>query len=595
MDPLVTLLEPAPRNEDIPGAFPSPFDALGPHALARRAAEALQATLREGLIAPGIPSRVLEGPDGGKMFGVLVVRRVDGRLGVLRAFSAMLAGRWDVPGFVPPVFDREARVRVEPVAEATVKALRERAEAWSTSEELRRLRADDDARQAREATEREALRQRHEARRQQRHLRRAQLLATPDLTEAARPEGRAQLLAAPDLTTAPGAEGRAQLLATPDLTGATRAEALHALDQESRGDKAERRRWDAAQEAARRELAPRRAKAERRLRALDRLRRIVSRSFMKQLHDTYAITNARGETRPLRALYASAEPPSGAGDCAGAKLLAYALAHGLQPVALAEFWWGTPPASGGRIQGAFYPACRDKCGPLLPFLLEGLEVSAPRAFVPPPAPTPDLSILFEDAWLVIIDKPCGLLSVPGRDAALTDSVLTRLRARHPHATGPLLVHRLDLDTSGLLVAALDARTHAALQRQFLHRDVDKRYVALIDGPVQADKGTITLPLRVDLDDRPRQIVDPMHGKPAVTDWEVLGREAGRTRVAFHPRTGRTHQLRVHAAHPLGLGAPIVGDPLYGHADRRLFLHAETLSFVHPATGQRVAFTRAAPF
>ncbi|RKH38880.1 RluA family pseudouridine synthase [Corallococcus sicarius] len=532
---------------------------MGPHALARRAAEALQATLREGVIAPGIPSRVLEGPDGGKMFGVLVVRQEDGRLGVLRAFSALLAGHWDVPGFVPPVFDREARARVEPVAEVTVKALRDRAEAWSTSEELRRLREDDDARQAREATEREALRQRHEARRQQRHLRRAQLLNTPNLTET------------------------------------TRAEALHALDQESRGDKAERRRWDAAQEAARQELAPRRAKAERRLRALDRLRRIVSRGFMKQLHDTYAITSARGETRPLRALYPHAEPPSGAGDCAGAKLLAYAFAHGLQPVALAEFWWGTPPASGGRIQGAFYPACRDKCGPLLPFLLEGLEVSAPRVFVPPPAPTPDLSILFEDAWLVIIDKPCGLLSVPGRDAALTDSVLTRLRARHPHATGPLLVHRLDLDTSGLLVAALDARTHSALQRQFLHRDVDKRYVALIDGPVQADKGTITLPIRVDLDDRPRQIVDPVHGKPAVTEWEVLGREAGRTRVAFHPRTGRTHQLRVHAAHPLGLGAPIVGDPLYGHADRRLFLHAETLSFVHPATGQRVAFTRAAPF
>ncbi|WP_167508742.1 RluA family pseudouridine synthase [Corallococcus sp. CA031C] len=555
----MTLLEPAPRTEDVPTAFPSPFDALGPHALARRAAESLQATLREGVIAPGLSSRLLEGPDGGKMFGVLVVRQRDGSQGVLRAFSAMLAGRWDVPGFVPPLFDREARARVEPVAETTVKALLARAEAWSTSEELLRLRADDDARQAREATEREALRQRHEDRRRQRHARRAEVLAATDLTEA------------------------------------TRAEALHALDQESRGDKAEKRRWDAAQEQTRRDLAPRRAKAERRLRALDRLRRIVSRGFMKQLHDTYAITNARGETRPLRTLYAGAEPPSGAGDCAGAKLLAHAFAHRLQPVALAEFWWGTPPASGGRIQGAFYPACRDKCGPLLPFMLEGLEVSAPRLFVPPPAPTPELSIIFEDAWLVIIDKPCGLLSVPGRDAALTDSVLTRLRARHPHATGPLLVHRLDLDTSGLLVAALDARTHSALQRQFLHRDVDKQYVALIGGPVQGASGTITLPLRVDLDDRPRQIVDPVHGKPAVTDWRVLHREAGRTRVAFHPRTGRTHQLRVHAAHPLGLGAPIVGDPLYGHADRRLFLHAEVLSFVHPATGERVSFTRAAPF
>ncbi|WP_233605006.1 RluA family pseudouridine synthase [Corallococcus sp. AB030] len=559
MDPLVTHLEPAPLADELPGAFPSPFDAVGPHALARRAAESLQATLREGFIAPGITSAVLQGPDGGKMFGVLVVRQPDGTLGVLRAFSAMLAGRWDVPGFVPPVFDREARARVEPVADATVKSLLTRAETWRTSEELRRVREEDDARQTREATEREAMRLRHDTHRRQRHERRAAIVAMSALTET------------------------------------ERAQALHTLDQESRGDKAEKRRWDAAQEEARRQLAPARAKAERRVRALDRLRRIVSRGFMKQFHDTYAITNARGETRPLRSLYGGAEPPSGAGDCAGAKLLAYAFAHGLQPVALAEFWWGTPPASGGRIQGAFYPACRDKCGPLLPFMLEGLEVSAPRVFVPPPAPTPDLSIVFEDAWLVVIDKPCGLLSVPGRDASLLDSVLTRLRARYPDATGPLLAHRLDLDTSGLLVAALDSRTHASLQRQFLHRDVAKRYVALIDGPVHGGSGTITLPLRVDLDDRPRQIVDPIHGKPAVTDWEVLHRAVSHTRVAFHPRTGRTHQLRVHAAHPQGLGAPIMGDPLYGHAGLRLHLHAETLSFVHPATGQRVSFTRAAPF
>ncbi|WP_253895335.1 RluA family pseudouridine synthase [Corallococcus exercitus] len=521
------------------------------------------------------------------MFGVLVVRQPDGTLGVLRAFSAMLAGRWDVPGFVPPVFDRETRARVEPVADATVKALLARAEAWSASDELRRLREDDDARQSREATEREAMRLRHDARRRQRHERRAVILATPVHLEPRAAE------ALPPLASTKAVE--APHATVPPLSEATRAEALHALDQESRGDKAEKRRWDAVQEEARRQLAPARAKAERRVRALDRLRRIVSRGFMKQFHDTYAITNARGETRPLRSLYGGAEPPSGAGDCAGAKLLAHAFAHGLQPVALAEFWWGTPPASGGRIQGAFYPACRDKCGPLLPFMLEGLNVSAPRVFVPPPAPTPELSIVFEDAWLVVIDKPCGLLSVPGRDASLLDSVLTRLRARYPHATGPLLAHRLDLDTSGLLVAALDSRTHASLQRQFLHRDVAKHYVALIDGPVQGDAGTITLPLRVDLDDRPRQIVDPVHGKPAVTDWEVLRREAGHTRVAFHPRTGRTHQLRVHAAHPQGLGAPIVGDPLYGHAGLRLHLHAETLSFTHPATGQRVSFTRAAPF
>lgn len=388
---------------------------------------------------------------------------------------------------------------------------------------------------------------------------------------------------------------RAELAATDSLTESERREALHALDQESRGDKAERRRLDAAQEQERRELEPKRARLERRLRALERLRRIVCRALMKRIHDTYEVPNARGERRPLRALFSSGEPPSGAGDCAAPKLLAHAFKYGLHPLALAEFWWGAPPPAGGRIAGAFYPACRDKCGPLLPFLLDGLHVAPPRSFSPRAIATPELSILYEDAWVVVVDKPCGLLSVPARDASVTDSVMARLRARYPQATGPLLVHRLDLDTSGLLVAALDPRTHADLQRQFLHREVRKRYVAWVEGHVRGDQGTIDFPMRVDLHDRPRQIHDPVHGRPAVTEWHILERAGERTRVAFFPLTGRTHQLRVHAAHPLGLGAPIVGDRLYGREADRLHLHAESLSFQHSRTGQRVTFERPAPF
>ncbi|HLL51993.1 MAG TPA: RluA family pseudouridine synthase, partial [Myxococcaceae bacterium] len=257
--------------------------------------------------------------------------------------------------------------------------------------------------------------------------------------------------------------------------------------------------------------------------------------------------------------------------------------------------WGAPPLGGGRVAGAYYAACKDKCGPLLPYMLDGLRVSPPRTFAPPEVAADGLSIVCEDAWLVVVDKPCGLLSVPGRDEAVTDSVLARLRARYPQATGPLLVHRLDLDTSGLLVAALDSQTHAELQRQFLRREVRKRYVAWVDGPVQGEQGTIDFPMRVDLDDRPRQIHDPVHGKPAVTQWRVLGRSGSRTRVAFFPLTGRTHQLRVHAAHRLGLGAPIVGDRLYGREEGRLQLHAEALSFRHPRTGEPVSFERPAPF
>src|SRR6218665_1732808 len=555
----LTLFEPQPDPRDIPGAFPSPFDELGPHALARRAAELLQAELRAGFIAPGLPSAMLDGAEGGKMFGVLVVREPGGRLGFLRAFSGMFAGRWLLPGFVPPLFDAEARARIESPGEAEVKALVARADAFRASPELTALRSALEEQASRHAGAREALRLRHEANRPERKSQRAELMAS-------------------------------------SLSEEDRRAALHELDQRSRGDKAEKRRSDAAGDAERQALAPKLARLERRGRALERLRHMFSRALMRRLHDTYAVPNARGERRPLRSLYVPREPPSGAADCAGPKLLAQAFAQGLQPVSLAEFWWGAPPSSGGRITGAFYPACRDKCGPLLPFMLEGLPVSPPRVFSPPARAPGELSIVHEDAWLVVIDKPGGLLSVPGKDeAAGADSILARLRARYPDATGPLLVHRLDLDTSGLLVAALDSRTHAALQRQFLHRDVHKRYVAWVEGTVQVDEGVIDFPMRVDLNDRPRQIHDPVHGKAATTRWRVLERRGTRTRVAFFPLTGRTHQLRVHAAHPLGLGAPIVGDRLYGHEDARLFLHAEALTFTHPQMGERVSFELPAPF
>lgn len=316
---------------------------------------------------------------------------------------------------------------------------------------------------------------------------------------------------------------------------------------------------------------------------------------MQQIHDCYRLTNFRAETRSLRSLFTQGAPPSGAGDCAAPKLLAYAARHGLRPLALAEFWWGAPPGGGGRVSGAFYPACRDKCGPLLPFLLQGLQVAPARRFTVPEAPSTPLTIVHQDPWIVVVDKPGEFLSVPARDLAVQDSVLARLRSVFPNAQGPLLVHRLDFDTSGLLVAALDAQTHRTLQRQFAARTVHKRYVALVEGAVRGDQGDIQLPIRVDLDDRPRQIHDPVHGRDAFTHWEVLERHGDHTRVALFPRTGRTHQLRVHAAHPLGLGTPIIGDRLYGHPGPRLFLHAEALAFDHPGTGERVTFERTAPF
>lgn len=441
----------------------------------------------------------------GKMFGVLVV---DG--GYLAAFSGMLDGQWVVPGFVPPAFDLAARDAFWPAGERELGVLQEQIDALAAP------RAELAAQLAHEEALLDQLRVRHRERREERRLARA---------------------------------------------GAT----SHDLDQQSRGDGAERKRFEAEHRPVRDALAAKLREIDRQRAELAAQRADRSRGYLHGLQDTYAF--------PLRSLFAPAEPPGGAGDCAAPKLIAYALRHGLVPRALAEFWWGPPSPLGDRRHGELYPACRGKCGPILAHLLDGIAD-------PPPvyeAPLAEPRIIFEDAHLLVIAKPAGLLSVPGRSTK--DSVETRY--------GAFAAHRLDVDTSGLLLLAKDRDTLAALHRQFEHREVDKRYIAWLDGEVAGDAGTIELPLRLDVDDRPRQVVDPVHGKPAVTGWQVVERRARRTKVAFFPRTGRAHQIRVHAAHPSGLATPIVGDRLYGHADSRLLLHAERLGFIHPRTGVRL--------
>jgi tRNA pseudouridine32 synthase/23S rRNA pseudouridine746 synthase len=444
-------------------------------------------------------------PREGKMFGVLVV---DG--GYLAAFSGMLDGQWLVPGFVPPAFDVAARDAFWPAGERELGELQRQIDA------LARPRAELAARLVQEEMLLDELRARHRERREQRRIARA---------------------------------------------GA----ASHDLDQESRGDGAERKRFDAEHRPLRDALAAQIRDIDRQRADLATLRAEKSRGYLHRLQETYAF--------PLRALFAPAEPPGGAGDCAAPKLIAYALRHGLRPRALAEFWWGPPSPFGDRRHGELYPACRGKCGPILAHLLDGIAD-------PPPvyeAPLAEPRVVFEDDVLLVVAKPAGLLSVPGRSTK--DSIATRYGAH--------VVHRLDLDTSGLLLLAKDRDTLAAMQRQFERREIDKRDIAWLAGDVAGDAGVIELPLRLDVDDRPRQVVDPVHGKPAVTAWQVVERRGGRTRVAFFPRTGRAHQIRVHAAHPSGLATPIVGDRLYGRADSRLLLHAEGLGFVHPRTGVRL--------
>ncbi|MBX3161485.1 MAG: RluA family pseudouridine synthase, partial [Deltaproteobacteria bacterium] len=370
------------------------------------------------------------------------------------------------------------------------------------------------------------------------------------------------------------------------------------LDRQSRGDTAERRRLDAAHAAERAEVEPRAGACERAIAELEARKAARSRELLVRIQDGYVFADACGERRSLRELFAPAEPPGGAGDCAAPKLLAHAYRAGLRPIALAEIWLGATPATGGRRDGQLYPACRGKCGPILGHALRGLPADEPPLHGTLAFGDDEPRVIHADDHLVVVDKPAGMLSVPGRSGRLRDSAIVRLRRRFPSAE---LVHRLDLDTSGLLVAALDPATRGALQRAFEQRLVDKRYVAVVDGRLAADAGAIELPLRVDLDDRPRQIVDPIHGLAAVTTWRVLARDGDRTRVLLAPHTGRTHQLRVHAAHPAGaggLGAPIAGDRLYGLAPAahdRMLLHAASIAFDHPHTGARLELSSPVPF
>jgi tRNA pseudouridine32 synthase/23S rRNA pseudouridine746 synthase len=323
--------------------------------------------------------------------------------------------------------------------------------------------------------------------------------------------------------------------------------------------------------------------------ALKQKRKVKSARLQKEIHKQYQFLNFKGENKGLISIFKSTQleqPPAGAGECVAPKLFQFAYENNLKPVAMAEFWWGASPKSEVRRHKQFYPSCRGKCEPILGHMMKGLNV-APNPMEQPTNTDAELNIIYEDEFLLLVDKPHEFLSVPGK--LIKDSVLTRLQDYIPDAKGPLLVHRLDMSTSGILLVAKNEKTHKNLQKQFIERSIKKRYVAILDGELKEDNGTVELPLRVDLNNRPRQLVCETHGKPAQTKFEVLEVIDGKTRVYFHPITGRTHQLRVHAAHHRGLNVPIVGDDLYGKRADRLHLHAEQLSFEHPVTKKRLTF------
>lgn len=314
------------------------------------------------------------------------------------------------------------------------------------------------------------------------------------------------------------------------------------------------------------------AKADPRLSELKQRRKELSLQLQLKIFSRFNLCNRHGIYRNVVDIFRDAKrglPPGGTGECAAPRLLHYAFSHGLTPIAMAEFWYGQSPRNYKRVHGQFYPSCIEKCSPLLSYMV---PTEVPESPVSEGTPT----IIWEDEHLIVLHKPSGLLSAPAKDLSLPN-VETWLHDLHPEVRGPMLAHRLDQATSGLMLAAKDAATHKLLQQGFESRQIHKRYVALLEGHLQSQTGLISLPICPNPDDRPRQVVDWQFGKPALTRYRVLQYCGGNTLVEFRPLTGRTHQLRLHAASPFGLDHPIVGDELYGAAKAdRLHLHAAAI-------------------
>lgn len=526
----------------LPGKFTYPFH-YSPHPLCVRAAEELQAYLNS-------QKQWQDEWKQGKMFGVLIVRTNEGDVGYLAAFSGILAGKNLHTYFVPPIYDLQQPQGFFKQEEDHISAI---------NAQIQNLQAD----------------KQYQANQQQ--LTDETILARQILAEA-----RTNLKAAREAR-------EMHRMTHPDETK------LAAMIRESQHQKAEYKRLEQYWKSHISGIQTLVDTFDSRIEILKTERKTRSAILQLKLFEQFRILNAQGEIKNLCHLFeqtAQKTPPAGAGECAAPKLLQYAYLHQLTPLAMAEFWWGDSPKAEIRRHGYYYPACKGKCEPILKHMLQGLDV-APNPLLNDLHQDMELEILFEDTWLLAINKPTGLLTVPGKGD--TDSVYKWLKARYPEATGPLIVHRLDMATSGILLIAKSKEVHQNLQAQFKNRTIKKRYVALLEGIIHTKEGVVELPICLNPLDRPRQIVSEEFGKPALTKYLVTGQVEGQTRIVFYPLTGRTHQLRVHAAHLQGLNCPITGDELYGQKADRLYLHAEYVEFRHPISGEIISVERKADF
>ncbi|MDG1100119.1 MAG: pseudouridine synthase [Saprospiraceae bacterium] len=538
----------------LPERFTFPF-YYDPHPLALVAAKELQDYL--SVQTDFTHDFGIDGVGVGKMFGVLIVRNAENKLGYIQAFSGMMSSQTVVNGFAPPVYDI-----LDPESYFQKKT---RVLALLT-EAIQSLQID---------PSRQSMKTQYELIESNYYQKFKEQKAKHKSDKRAR-----KLIREEKQNNIP--EEEYKFLLTRHKQESLNAQFL----LQSYGEYIDQ------------ELALAKVKyltSSIKLDALKQKRKSKSNALQQWLFDQYNFLNISGEKRNVIDIFRNRVvdvPPSGTGDCAAPKMLQYAFSNGLNPVAMAEFWWGKSPNSEVRKHGNFYSACRGKCEPVLGHMLQGIDVD-PNPFLTNQALGKILETIYEDEYICVINKPTEFLSGPGK--YVTDSVQERMKDKYPESTGPLIVHRLDMSTSGLLVIGKTKEIYTQLQLQFVKRTVKKRYIALLDGVVTNDEGYIDLPLQLDINNRPYQKVEYEFGKSARTRFEVIERKAGKTKIYFYPVTGRTHQLRVHAAHIDGLNAPIVGDDLYGLKGDRLHLHAESITFTHPVTGEEVTLSVEAEF
>lgn len=550
------LLHIIPFKHDVssierPRRFTFPF-YYTPHPLAVLAAEQLQSYLETLEIDHNFGLDVSKkGLSIGKMFGVLVIEQSDGSLGYIAAFSGKLAESNHHPYFVPPIYDTLDRTGFYKDGEdilntynAKIKALEEQHEYTLARQRL----------EANKALFQELSQHRrafNKAKKNARKKVRNELAEDPVILQHLAQESIRDSYFLKDLDR----QWKEKIVAL-----------QHVVDS-----------------------------YETTINEWKEKRKSLSNELQNRLFDQYQFLNIHNIERGLRSIFADTVqqiPPAGAGECAAPKLLQFAFAHHLKPLALAEFWWGASPKSEIRKHKHYYPACKGKCEPILGHMLKGMNID-PNPLESLPLEEKEIQILYEDEHMLAINKPHEFLSVPGK--SIKDSVQTRMKTLYPNATGPLVVHRLDMSTSGVLLIAKDLKSYHLLQQQFIKKTIQKRYIAILNGVIAQDRGRIELPMCLDFYDRPRQMVSYEHGKEASTAFQKIEVNNEKTRVYFFPITGRTHQLRVHAAHTDGLNAPILGDDLYGIKKNRLYLHAERITFKHPYSGDSMTIVARCPF